>query len=196
MQDSTTSNMCHDVATIMSFVSQRITLLPGDIILTGTPCGVGFTRDPPIFLKHGDEVVCMWPLASSSRCTTARLHVGSGRWLHVWGPGSRSGPLRTHCSLRTLAGRKCAAANVRRDLDTLCVSTAPSRPPCKQTLERPAYASRLGTAGAPPQSGEALPPPRSLPWHLEPGLAILSVQHAQPGVAWVGASLRGSGWVP
>eukprot|EP00958_Prasinococcus_capsulatus_P030429 scaffold8106_cov403-Prasinococcus_capsulatus_cf.AAC.4 len=58
MQDSSTSDMCHDVATIMSFVSQRITLLPGDIILTGTPFGVGFTRDPPISLKHGDEVVC------------------------------------------------------------------------------------------------------------------------------------------
>ena len=35
---------------------QGTTLLPGTVILTGTPAGVGYTRDPPMYLKHGDEV--------------------------------------------------------------------------------------------------------------------------------------------
>lgn len=56
MQDSTTADMVFGVAEIVSFVSQAITLDPGDLILTGTPAGVGFFRDPPVFLQPGDEV--------------------------------------------------------------------------------------------------------------------------------------------
>jgi 2-keto-4-pentenoate hydratase/2-oxohepta-3-ene-1,7-dioic acid hydratase in catechol pathway len=56
MQDSNTSNMLFDIFATISNLSQSITLLPGTIILTGTPEGVGFTRKPPIFLKEGDIV--------------------------------------------------------------------------------------------------------------------------------------------
>ena len=55
-QDSNTSDMIFDVPTIVSNLSQSITLLPGTLILTGTPEGVGFTRQPPVFLKDGDRV--------------------------------------------------------------------------------------------------------------------------------------------
>ncbi len=56
MQDSNTSNMIFGVADIVSFVSQAITLEPGDLIITGTPAGVGAFRDPPVWLKPGDEI--------------------------------------------------------------------------------------------------------------------------------------------
>ncbi len=56
MQDSTTSDMIFDVPTLISFLSEGTTLLPGTVILTGTPQGVGFARTPPIFLKDGDQV--------------------------------------------------------------------------------------------------------------------------------------------
>lgn len=54
LQDSTTSSMIFDVATLVSTASIAMTLDPGDIIVTGTPAGVGFARKPPIFMKHGD----------------------------------------------------------------------------------------------------------------------------------------------
>jgi 2-keto-4-pentenoate hydratase/2-oxohepta-3-ene-1,7-dioic acid hydratase in catechol pathway len=56
LQDSDTSNMIFDIAAIISFLSQSMTLLPGTVILTGTPEGVGFTRQPPLFLKAGDRI--------------------------------------------------------------------------------------------------------------------------------------------
>jgi 2-keto-4-pentenoate hydratase/2-oxohepta-3-ene-1,7-dioic acid hydratase in catechol pathway len=56
MQDSNTSNMIFGVAEIVSFVSQAITLEPGDLIITGTPAGVGAFRDPPVWLEPGDEI--------------------------------------------------------------------------------------------------------------------------------------------
>jgi len=56
MQDGTTSDMIFDVQALISFLSEGMTLLPGTVILTGTPQGVGFTRNPPIFLKAGDTV--------------------------------------------------------------------------------------------------------------------------------------------
>lgn len=56
MQDWTTSDMIFDVPTLISFLSQGTTLLPGTVILTGTPHGVGFTRTPPVFLQPGDRV--------------------------------------------------------------------------------------------------------------------------------------------
>ena len=57
MQDWTTSDMIFDVPSLISFLSQGTTLLPGTVILTGTPQGVGFARKPPVFLKDGDRVV-------------------------------------------------------------------------------------------------------------------------------------------
>ena len=56
MQDSNTSDMIFDVPDLVSFLSEGTTLLPGTVILTGTPQGVGFARNPPIFLKDGDRV--------------------------------------------------------------------------------------------------------------------------------------------
>jgi 2-keto-4-pentenoate hydratase/2-oxohepta-3-ene-1,7-dioic acid hydratase in catechol pathway len=57
MQDWTTADMIFNVPALVSFLSQSTTLLPGTVILTGTPQGVGFARKPPVYLKHGDEVV-------------------------------------------------------------------------------------------------------------------------------------------
>jgi 2-keto-4-pentenoate hydratase/2-oxohepta-3-ene-1,7-dioic acid hydratase in catechol pathway len=56
MQDSNTSDMIHTVAELIAFLSQDTTLLPDTVILTGTPEGVGFARDPQVFLAPGDEV--------------------------------------------------------------------------------------------------------------------------------------------
>ena len=55
-QNSSTSNMIFDVATLVSYVSQFMTLLPGDVISTGTPAGVGLGMNPPLYLKAGDVV--------------------------------------------------------------------------------------------------------------------------------------------
>ena len=55
-QNSSTSNMIFDVATLVSYVSQFMTLLPGDLISTGTPAGVAMGLKPPVFLKAGDVV--------------------------------------------------------------------------------------------------------------------------------------------
>jgi 2-keto-4-pentenoate hydratase/2-oxohepta-3-ene-1,7-dioic acid hydratase in catechol pathway len=56
LQDASTSQMIFSVAEIIAFLSASMTLEPGDIIATGTPEGVGFTREPPLFLQPGDEV--------------------------------------------------------------------------------------------------------------------------------------------
>ena len=56
MQDSTSAEMIFGVGEILSFLSRACTLEPGDLILTGTPWGVGGFRDPPVFLKPGDTV--------------------------------------------------------------------------------------------------------------------------------------------
>jgi len=56
MQQSNTQNMLFPIPTIIEFLSKDMTLEPGDIIATGTPAGVGFTRRPPIFLQAGDVV--------------------------------------------------------------------------------------------------------------------------------------------
>ncbi|MDH4109919.1 MAG: fumarylacetoacetate hydrolase family protein [Gammaproteobacteria bacterium] len=57
MQDSNTGFMIFDIPTLISYLSTFTELMPGDIIATGTPGGVGFKRDPQVFLKPGDEVV-------------------------------------------------------------------------------------------------------------------------------------------
>ena len=55
-QSSSTANMIFDVATLVSYVSEFMTLLPGDVISTGTPAGVGLGMKPPQYLKAGDVV--------------------------------------------------------------------------------------------------------------------------------------------
>ncbi|RMF02099.1 MAG: FAA hydrolase family protein [Chloroflexi bacterium] len=57
MQHSHTSKMIFSVPYLIAFLSRAFTLLPGDIILSGTPDGVGAFREPPLFMKDGDEMV-------------------------------------------------------------------------------------------------------------------------------------------
>jgi 2,4-didehydro-3-deoxy-L-rhamnonate hydrolase len=56
MQDARTSDMIFSVSALVSFLSSVVTLLPGDVIFTGTPPGVGMGRNPPVFLKPGDRL--------------------------------------------------------------------------------------------------------------------------------------------
>ena len=56
MQDACTSEMIFDAPTLISELSRAFTLLPGTVILTGTPAGVGFARTPPVFLRPGDTI--------------------------------------------------------------------------------------------------------------------------------------------
>jgi acylpyruvate hydrolase len=56
MQDSNTDQLIFGVPELIEFLTESITLEPGDVIATGTPSGVGFARKPPVFLKPGDEM--------------------------------------------------------------------------------------------------------------------------------------------
>ncbi len=58
MQDGNTCNFIFNVAYVVSYVSQFMTLLPGDIISTGTPAGVGLGMSPQVYLKPGDVIEC------------------------------------------------------------------------------------------------------------------------------------------
>jgi 2-keto-4-pentenoate hydratase/2-oxohepta-3-ene-1,7-dioic acid hydratase in catechol pathway len=55
-QESSSANMIFKVPTLVSYVSQFMSLLPGDVVSTGTPSGVGLGHRPPVFLAHGDVV--------------------------------------------------------------------------------------------------------------------------------------------
>jgi 2,4-didehydro-3-deoxy-L-rhamnonate hydrolase len=56
VQDGTTANLIFKIPFIVSYVSQFMTLLPGDVISTGTPAGVGLGMNPQVFLKEGDSM--------------------------------------------------------------------------------------------------------------------------------------------
>jgi 2-keto-4-pentenoate hydratase/2-oxohepta-3-ene-1,7-dioic acid hydratase in catechol pathway len=56
MQESSTANMIFPVAELVSYLSRHFTLEPGDLIMTGTPSGVGVFREPPIFMQDGDLI--------------------------------------------------------------------------------------------------------------------------------------------
>jgi 2-keto-4-pentenoate hydratase/2-oxohepta-3-ene-1,7-dioic acid hydratase in catechol pathway len=56
MQDSNTDQLIFSIPRLIEFITQSITLEPGDVIPTGTPAGVGFARKPPVFLKPGDTM--------------------------------------------------------------------------------------------------------------------------------------------
>lgn len=57
MQDAVTSDLIHDVPAIISYITDTVTLMPGDVIATGTPGGVGAGMTPPMFLAPSDVVV-------------------------------------------------------------------------------------------------------------------------------------------
>jgi 2-keto-4-pentenoate hydratase/2-oxohepta-3-ene-1,7-dioic acid hydratase in catechol pathway len=59
MQDSNTDQLIFGVPALIEFLSESMTLEPGDVIATGTPSGVGFARKPQVFLKPGDEMVVL-----------------------------------------------------------------------------------------------------------------------------------------
>lgn len=56
MQDSNTSDLVHGIPKLVSYISQYMSLLPGDVISTGTPAGVGMGLKPPRYLQPGDVV--------------------------------------------------------------------------------------------------------------------------------------------
>jgi 2-keto-4-pentenoate hydratase/2-oxohepta-3-ene-1,7-dioic acid hydratase in catechol pathway len=56
MQSGSTADMIFSVGELLAYASRTITLRPGDLIATGTPPGVGFVREPPVFLVPGDVV--------------------------------------------------------------------------------------------------------------------------------------------
>ena len=58
MQEGNTGDLIFKIAFVLEYISRDITLLPGDIISTGTPSGVGFFRDPPILLAPGSVITC------------------------------------------------------------------------------------------------------------------------------------------
>ncbi len=58
MQDSNTANMTHDIYEMLSYVSNILTLRPGDVYAMGSPSGVGTARETPIYMKDGDTAVC------------------------------------------------------------------------------------------------------------------------------------------
>ncbi len=72
MQDSNTSNMIFGVAEMVSFVSQAITLEPGDLIITGTPAGVGAFRDPPVWLRPATRSRSRSTASARSRTLSSR----------------------------------------------------------------------------------------------------------------------------
>jgi 2-keto-4-pentenoate hydratase/2-oxohepta-3-ene-1,7-dioic acid hydratase in catechol pathway len=57
MQESNTRHMLFKVHQLVSFLSRNFTLVPGDVILTGTPHGVGAFRQPSVYMNDGDEIV-------------------------------------------------------------------------------------------------------------------------------------------
>jgi 2-keto-4-pentenoate hydratase/2-oxohepta-3-ene-1,7-dioic acid hydratase in catechol pathway len=61
MQSATTADLIHSIPTVVAYLSKLMTLEPGDIVSTGTPAGVGSTREPRVWLKPGDEVVVESP---------------------------------------------------------------------------------------------------------------------------------------
>jgi acylpyruvate hydrolase len=57
MQSSNTKELCFGPLALIEYISTFITLVPGDLIVTGTPSGVGHARDPQVFIQRGQTVV-------------------------------------------------------------------------------------------------------------------------------------------
>lgn len=77
MQDSDTGDMVFDVATLITTLSEAMTLEPGDVIATGTPSGVGYARKPPVFLREGDRIEIEIERVGSVTSTIARRGAGA-----------------------------------------------------------------------------------------------------------------------
>ena len=71
MQEASTSDLIFSVGELITRLSRWMTLEPGDIVSTGTPAGIGAVRDPPIWLKPGDEIVISSPTLGELHTTIA-----------------------------------------------------------------------------------------------------------------------------
>jgi 2-keto-4-pentenoate hydratase/2-oxohepta-3-ene-1,7-dioic acid hydratase in catechol pathway len=69
MQEASTADLIHSIPEVIAHLSALMTLEPGDVISTGTPSGVGSTRDPRVWLKAGDEIVISSPTLGELRTT-------------------------------------------------------------------------------------------------------------------------------
>jgi 2-keto-4-pentenoate hydratase/2-oxohepta-3-ene-1,7-dioic acid hydratase in catechol pathway len=75
MQDGTTANLIFKIPFLVSYLSQFMTLLPGDVISTGTPAGVGLGMNPQVYLKEGDVMeLGIEGLGSSRQKVVANMH--------------------------------------------------------------------------------------------------------------------------
>ena len=83
MQQASTADLVHPVPALVAYLSQLMTLDPGDVIATGTPAGVGSLRDPRVWLKSGDEIVI-----SSPQLGVLETRIALGQALPPW-PGTR-----------------------------------------------------------------------------------------------------------
>lgn len=92
LQDSTTSDLIFGIRALVAHASTVFTLEPGDLILTGTPAGVGIFRKPPVALADGDEVESR--SRASARSGTRSCASSLRRRSPVPSPGRRSGPSR------------------------------------------------------------------------------------------------------
>ncbi|TFK55386.1 fumarylacetoacetate hydrolase [Heliocybe sulcata] len=77
MQNGTTSDQIFTVRQTIAYLSQSTTLLPGSIIMTGTPAGVGFVKSPPVVLKDGDDCR-VWVGAGIGTCINKVVEEGKG----------------------------------------------------------------------------------------------------------------------
>ncbi len=78
MQRSNTRNLIFSIPFIIAYLSQALTLEPGDVIATGTPSGIGSMRQPPIFMEPGDEVrIVIEKLGELVNCIVAGGEIGS-----------------------------------------------------------------------------------------------------------------------
>ena len=59
MQKSNTRNMVFKIPTLVKYITMDMTIKPGNVVATGTPSGVGYTRKPPVYLKPGDIMKVM-----------------------------------------------------------------------------------------------------------------------------------------
>jgi 2-keto-4-pentenoate hydratase/2-oxohepta-3-ene-1,7-dioic acid hydratase in catechol pathway len=90
MQSARTSQMIFDVPRTIEFLSSFTTLRPGDVIATGTPGGVGFARQPPVWLKQGDTLeITVEGVGRIASRVVAEDHNGREAW--PWHPPVKTG---------------------------------------------------------------------------------------------------------
>jgi 2-keto-4-pentenoate hydratase/2-oxohepta-3-ene-1,7-dioic acid hydratase in catechol pathway len=90
MQSARTSQMIFDIPRTIEFLSSFTTLRPGDVIATGTPGGVGFARQPPVWLKDGDALeITVEGVGRIANRVVAEDHNGSDEW--PWHPPIKAG---------------------------------------------------------------------------------------------------------